>query len=77
MTAGQAALEFRPNFTRGLTVAAYAGMLVGALFWGLGADVIGSTTRDRYTSGANQYDRPEVRIQLLALHLFNLRHCRR
>jgi len=41
VTAGQAALEFQPSFTRGLTVAAYSGMLVGALFWGLGADVIG------------------------------------
>ena len=36
VTAGQAALEFQPSFTRGLTVAAYTGMLVGALFWGLG-----------------------------------------
>jgi len=36
VTAGQAALEFQPSFTKGLTVAAYTGMLVGALFWGLG-----------------------------------------
>jgi hypothetical protein len=35
VTAGQAALEFKPSFTRGLTVAAYSGMLIGALFWGL------------------------------------------
>jgi MFS family permease len=41
VTAGQAAMEFHPSFTRGLTVAAYSGMLIGALFWGLGADVIG------------------------------------
>ena len=41
VTAGQAALEFRPSFANGLTVAAYVGMLVGALFWGLSADVIG------------------------------------
>ena len=41
VTAGQAALEFQPSFTRGLTVAAYSGMLVGALFWGFSADVIG------------------------------------
>lgn len=41
VTAGQAALEFQPSFTRGLTVAAYTGMLVGALFWGLSADIIG------------------------------------
>ncbi|KAF4552429.1 MFS-type transporter-like protein 4 [Elsinoe fawcettii] len=39
--AGQAALEFRPGFPNGLTIAAYVGMLVGALFWGLTADVIG------------------------------------
>jgi MFS family permease len=41
VTAGQAALEFQPSFAKGLTVAAYTGMLVGALFWGLSADVIG------------------------------------
>jgi hypothetical protein len=32
VTAGQAAREFLPSFTRGLTVAAYSGMLIGALF---------------------------------------------
>lgn len=41
VTAGQAAKEFHPSFTRGLTVAAYSGMFIGALFWGLGADIIG------------------------------------
>jgi hypothetical protein len=35
VTAGQAALEFAPSFHNGLTVAAYCGMLIGALFWGL------------------------------------------
>ncbi|KAF2856518.1 membrane transporter [Plenodomus tracheiphilus IPT5] len=39
--AGQAALEFNPSFQNGLTIAAYVGMLVGALFWGLSADIIG------------------------------------
>ncbi|KAF1989117.1 MFS general substrate transporter [Aulographum hederae CBS 113979] len=39
--APQAALEFNPSFTRGMTVAAYTGMLVGAIFWGMGADIIG------------------------------------
>lgn len=39
--AGQAAAEFQPSFTRGLTFAAYVGMLVGALFWGSSADIIG------------------------------------
>lgn len=39
--AGQAALEFNPTYPRALTIAVYVGMLIGALFWGLGADVIG------------------------------------
>ncbi|KAF2106446.1 major facilitator superfamily domain-containing protein [Lophiotrema nucula] len=39
--AGQAALEFHPGYEKGLTIAAYVGMLVGALFWGLTADIIG------------------------------------
>lgn len=39
--AGQAALEFNPSWAYGMTCAVYVGMLVGALFWGLGADVIG------------------------------------
>lgn len=33
--------EFEPSLTTGLTIAVYTGMLVGALFWGLTADVIG------------------------------------
>lgn len=39
--AGQAGLEFNPSYPNGLTIAAYVGMLVGALFWGMGADIIG------------------------------------
>ncbi|EUC40730.1 hypothetical protein COCMIDRAFT_9439 [Bipolaris oryzae ATCC 44560] len=39
--AGQAALEFSPSYANGLTIAAYVGMLVGALFWGLTADIMG------------------------------------
>ncbi|KAL1305020.1 hypothetical protein AAFC00_003920 [Neodothiora populina] len=39
--AGQAVLEFQPSYTNGLTIAVYVGMLVGALFWGLSADVVG------------------------------------
>lgn len=39
--AGQAALEFHPSYKRGMTIAVYVGMLVGALFWGLSADIIG------------------------------------
>jgi len=41
IVATQAAYEFRPSFHAGLTIAVYVGMLVGALFWGLSADVIG------------------------------------
>ncbi|KAL2784019.1 major facilitator superfamily domain-containing protein, partial [Aspergillus keveii] len=37
----QAVLEFKPSFDTGLTIAVYVGMLVGALFWGFSADVIG------------------------------------
>ncbi|EJD40972.1 membrane transporter [Auricularia subglabra TFB-10046 SS5] len=39
--ARQAALEFHPGFANGLTVATYVGLLIGALFWGLSADIIG------------------------------------
>ncbi|KAG9731623.1 MFS general substrate transporter, partial [Aureobasidium melanogenum] len=39
--ASYAAKEFQPSFPKGLTIAVYVGMLVGALFWGLSADVIG------------------------------------
>ena len=41
IVATQAAYEFNPSFPKGLTIAVYVGMLVGALFWGLSADVIG------------------------------------
>lgn len=41
ISAGQVALEFQPSYTRGGTVALYVGFLVGALFWGLSADIIG------------------------------------
>src|ERR1700722_19066527 len=41
ITAVSAAAEFHPSFKNGLTIAVYVGMLVGALFWGLGADIIG------------------------------------
>lgn len=36
-----AVYEFEPSFTNGLTIAVYTGMLIGALFWGLTADIIG------------------------------------
>ncbi|KAJ4358693.1 Filamentous Growth Regulator [Didymosphaeria variabile] len=39
--AGKAALEFHPGWANGLTVAAYVGMLAGASFWGITADIIG------------------------------------
>lgn len=41
IVSSQAILEFQPSFSTGLTIAVYVGMLVGALFWGLSADVIG------------------------------------
>ena len=37
----QVNLEFKPPFTAGLTLALYVGLLLGALFWGLTADIIG------------------------------------
>ena len=39
--APSAILEFQPSFTTGLTIAVYVGMLIGALFWGGTADIIG------------------------------------
>lgn len=39
--AEDAAKEFNPGYPKGLTIAVYVGMLVGALFWGISADVIG------------------------------------
>ncbi|WPH01544.1 Hypothetical protein R9X50_00439100 [Acrodontium crateriforme] len=39
--AQQAAYEFRPSYKYGMTIAVYVGMLIGALFWGLSADIIG------------------------------------
>jgi MFS family permease len=40
--AGPAFMEFgQVGYGKGLTIAVYTGMLTGALFWGLGADIIG------------------------------------
>jgi MFS family permease len=39
--AEDAAKEFNPSYPKGLTIAVYVGMLAGALFWGISADVIG------------------------------------
>ena len=39
----QADLEFNPSFKKGLTIALYVGLFVGAIFWGLTADMIGET----------------------------------
>lgn len=36
-----AGYEFTPSYSRALTIAVYVGMLFGAIFWGLSADVIG------------------------------------
>jgi MFS family permease len=37
----QAVLEFNPSYPKGLTIALYVGMLIGALFWGFSADIMG------------------------------------
>lgn len=34
-------MEFQPSFATGMTIAVYVGMLVGAIFWGFSADIIG------------------------------------
>jgi MFS family permease len=39
--ATQAAYEFQPAYSRALNIAVYVGMLLGALFWGMSADIIG------------------------------------
>jgi MFS family permease len=37
----QASYEFNPSYARALDIAVYVGMFIGALFWGLSADIIG------------------------------------
>ncbi|KAJ5707450.1 hypothetical protein N7488_007251 [Penicillium malachiteum] len=37
----QARYEFKPSYSTGLTIAVYVGMLIGAIFWGFSADIIG------------------------------------
>lgn len=39
--ASSAALELNAAYSRALTIAVYVGMLTGAIFWGLSADIIG------------------------------------
>ena len=39
--AGQATKEFNPAYPKALTISVNIGMLVGAIFWGFGADIIG------------------------------------
>ncbi|KAJ5910327.1 MFS transporter [Penicillium tannophilum] len=39
--ATQVVYEFQPSYEKGLTIAVYIGMLVGALFWGFSADIFG------------------------------------
>jgi MFS family permease len=41
IAANQVVLEYQPPFTRGAQLAFYIGMLVGALFWGITADIVG------------------------------------
>ena len=42
--ATQASYEFNPSYPRALTIAVYVGMLFGAIFWGMSADIIGRRT---------------------------------
>lgn len=37
----QVTYQFNPSYPKGLIIASYIGLLVGAIFWGLSADVIG------------------------------------
>lgn len=37
----QVVLEYQPSYTGGAQVSLYVGLLVGALFWGISADIIG------------------------------------
>jgi MFS family permease len=39
--ATQAGYEFHPSYSHALTIAVYMGMLFGALFWGMTADIVG------------------------------------
>jgi MFS family permease len=41
ITAGNVATEFNPSYTRAGQLALYIGLLAGALFWGISADIIG------------------------------------
>ncbi|KAK6369590.1 Filamentous Growth Regulator [Exophiala oligosperma] len=41
ITVGQVVFEYQPSYIRGGQLAFYVGALVGALFWGISADIIG------------------------------------
>ena len=41
IAAGPVGLEYTPSYNRGGQISLYVGLLVGALFWGLSADIIG------------------------------------
>lgn len=41
ITASYVVIEFNPSYTRAGQLALYIGLLVGALFWGISADIIG------------------------------------
>ena len=70
----QADLEFNPAFKKGLTIALYVGLLVGAIFWGLTADMIGMIFRnDRKSIIAHAVNlRSAVRVQYIAPDLFDI-----
>lgn len=86
VTAGQAALEFNPSFTKGLTVAAYSGMLIGALFWGLSeyceARALFSflfclVSNPLLRLVRCRRDWSPIRFQCVTVQLFDFRHRRR
>lgn len=41
IASGQVVLEYQPPFTHGGQLALYISLLIGALFWGISADIIG------------------------------------
>jgi hypothetical protein len=41
MSLPQIDYEFRPTHVQFMTVSLYIGLLIGAIFWGFGCDVIG------------------------------------
>lgn len=76
LTQPQVALQYQPKVSKTQSIAANIGLLIGALFWGLGADVSSYRTKTPRIHASLDY-RPSICIQHNTLHLFNLcYHCR-